>query len=213
MKLLSDLAAKLRMIFGRAPTGFEPFELDNGTELVGGLTVPAVRCYPLRKLEDGRKPTITSRHFLNNPERKNHNGVDFFYPWRDGDKPMKIGDGGRTKKWAIPNPTYAIAAASGIVTIAGASKTGYRVWIQVAGGLYLGYFHLTRLFVQPGEAVGMGAMIGIVGDNPVDNDAVHLHFEVYKGDLGKYPRGTIDPERFLKGARMYDAMPKHTYSV
>lgn len=201
---LSTLAGKLRGLFGSLPTGMEPFELDSGTEVVGGLTLPAKRNYPLEALPDGREPTITSRHFLNNKERKNHNGVDFFYRWRAGDAAMKIGDGGRTKNWINPIGTMAIAAADGIVTLAGPSATGHRVWIQHAGGLYTGYFHLLDLWpdVRPGAVVHGGDIIGRVGDNPKDNDARHLHFEVYQGDLGKYPRGTIDPERFLRGARI-----------
>lgn len=199
--LLSNLARKLRSVFGpNVPTGLEPFELDDGTVTQDGLVLPAKRCYPLRALADGRKPTITSRHFLHNPERKNHFGCDFFYPWRAGDAAMKIGDGGRTAKWFIPDATFAIAAADGIVTLAGPSKTGHRVWVQHAGGLFTGFFHMTQIFVKAGDAVKMGEPIGIVGDNPIDHDARHLHWELYAGDLGKYPRGTLDPERFLKGA-------------
>lgn len=199
---ISTLANKLRGIFGNIPSGMEPFELDTGTEVVGGLTLPVTRVYPLRALPDGRQPIITSRHFLNNKERKNHNGVDFFYRWKAGDAAMKIGDGGRTKNWVNPIGTLAVAAADGIVTLAGPSATGHRVWVQHAGGLYTGYFHLTRLvrWVEAGTAIKAGEPIGYVGDNPKDNDARHLHFEVYQGDLGKYPRGTVDPERFLKGA-------------
>lgn len=199
---ISDLARKLRGIFGPLPSGFEPFELDEGTEKVGDLVLPFLRCHPLRALADGRKPTITSRHSLNNPERKGHNGVDFFYPWRAGDAAMRIGDGGRTAKWLIPDRTWAIAPADGLITLAGNSKTGHRVWIQHAGGLLTGGFHMTELAVKPGDAVRMGDPIGIVGDNPIDHDARHLHWEVYRGPIGQYPKGTIDPERWLRGARV-----------
>lgn len=204
--ILSTLAQKLRGAFGSLPSGFEPFELDDGTEMVGGLLLPARRCYPLRALADRRKPTITSRHFLNNRERKNHNGVDFFYAWQAGDAAMRIGDGGRTARWFIPDRTLAIAPADGIITLAGQSRTGHRVWIQHAGGLYTGGFHMTEIVVKAGDAVKMGDPIGVVGDNPVDNDARHLHWELYSGDLNKYPRGTVDPERFLKGAIVLPAL-------
>ena len=56
--------------------------------------------------------------------------------------------------------------------------------------------------MSPGDTVNMGDPIGIAGDNPIDHDARHLHWEVYRGKLGKYPRGTIDPERFLRGAKV-----------
>jgi len=203
---IANLARTIRAIFGaRVPTGFEPFELDDGTELSDGLVLPARRCYPLRALADGRAPAITSRHFLHNPSRKNHNGVDFFYPWRAGDAAMKIGDGGRTAKWFVPDRTWAVAPADGIVTLAGPSRTGHRVWIQHAGGLLTGGFHMTEIAVNAGDAVKMGDRIGIVGDNPADRDARHLHWELYKGDLGRYPRGTVDPELFLKGAAVLSA--------
>lgn len=198
--ILSTLAQKLRGVFGSLPSGFEPFELDDGTETVGGLVLPARRCYPLRALADKRKPQITSRHFLNNPSRKNHNGVDFFYAWQAGDAAMRIGDGGRTARWFIPDRTWTIAAADGLVEIAGNSKTGHRAWVRHAGGLATGGFHMTEIVVKAGDAVKMGDPIGIVGDNPADNDARHLHWECYLGEFAKYPRGTIDPERFLRGA-------------
>jgi hypothetical protein len=202
---LDRLTRTVRGAFGSLPSGLEPFELDAGTEQLGGLTLPARRCYPLRALPDGRKPQITSRHKLNNPERSTHYGVDFFYRWQAGDAAMRIGDGGRTAKWFIPDATFAIAASDGIVTLAGSSKTGHRVWVQHAGGVYTGYFHMTQIFVKAGDAVKMSEPIGIVGDNPADTDARHLHWELYSGPLAKYPKGTLDPERFLRGASVLAA--------
>jgi hypothetical protein len=200
---LTTLAERVRAAFGALPSGLEPFELDDGTERIGGLVLPFHRCYPLRALADGRKPTITSRHYLNNPERKNHNGVDFFYRYDAAkDPPMRAGDGGRTSRWWIPDRTWAIAPADGLVTIAGNSRTGHRVWIQHAGGLLTGGFHMTEIGVKAGDAVKMGDPIGIVGDNPADHDARHLHWECYLGAIGKYPRGTVDPERWLRGAKV-----------
>jgi hypothetical protein len=204
--LLTTLARQLRSLFGALPSGFEPFELETGTVAIDGLVLPARRCYPLRALADGRKPTITSRHAIHNASRSTHYGVDFFYQWKAGDAAMRIGDGGRTAKWFIPDRTFAIAPADGIVTLAGSSRTGHRVWIQHAGGLYTGGFHMTEIAVKAGDAVKMGEPIGVVGDNPADHDARHLHWECYVGDLGKYPRGTVDPERFLKGAIVLPAV-------
>jgi murein DD-endopeptidase MepM/ murein hydrolase activator NlpD len=76
------------------------------------------------------------------------------------------------------------------------------VWIAHAGGLRSGGFHLRELAVKAGDAVRLGDAIGTVGDNPVDNDAAHLHWEVYQGPVTGYPRGTVDPERWLAGARV-----------
>lgn len=206
MSTIANLARRVREIFGALPTGLERFEVDNGTETIGDLVLPYHRCYPLRALPDGRKPTITSRHALNNPERKNHYGVDLFYAYKPSDPPMKLGDGGRTPKWWIPDQTWAIAPADGLLELAGNSRTGYRAWIRHAGGLLTGGFHMTELAVKAGDAVKMGDAIGVVGDNPIDHDARHLHWECYLGPIAKYPRGTLDPERFLRGAVVLPAL-------
>lgn len=180
-------------------------QVDAGTVQVGKLVLPARRCWPLRALPDGRKPTITSRHAIHNPSRPTHRGVDLFYRRLPTDPPMRIGDGGRTAKWWIPEMTEVIAPAAGLVEIAGNSKTGWRVWIRHAGGLATGGFHMTQIFVKAGDAVRMADPIGIVGDNPADHDPDHLHWEVYEGAIGKYPRGTVDPELWLKGAEVLPA--------
>jgi hypothetical protein len=171
---------------------------------VGPPPIPSPRCWPLRILPDLRRPVVTSRHFTRNPDRKNHNGVDLFYSYKPGiDPPMKLGDGGRTEKWWIPDRTHAIAGAAGRVELAGNSATGFRVWLDIGGGWHLGYFHLSMLLVQPGELLALGAPVGIVGDNPAGHDARHLHFELYFGALSRYPVGTRDPEAFLEGARYF----------
>jgi hypothetical protein len=180
-------------------------EVDQGTETVGGLVLPFHRCWPLRALPDGRRPAITSRHAIHNPERPNHRGVDLFYRYQPGDPPMRVGDGGRTGRWWIPDHTWAVAPADGLVELAGTSRTGHRVWVRHAGGLLTGGFHMTELAVKPGDAVRMGDPIGVVGDNPADHHARHLHWEVYTGPIGRYPKGTVDPERWLRGAKVLGA--------
>lgn len=168
------------------------------------IVMPPTRCWPLRALPDGRKPTITSRHAIHNPSRPTHRGVDLFYRWQPGDG-GKLGDGGRTAKWFIPDNTWSIASADGEVEVAGSSKTGWRAWIRHAGGLLTGGFHMTELAVKVGDAVRLGDPIGIVGDNPNDVDARHLHWELYDGQLARYPAGSVDPERWLHGAVMLPA--------
>lgn len=161
---------------------------------------PAQRCYPLRALADGRLPMVTSGFHTRNPSRPTHNGCDLFYQYRAGDPPMKDGDHGRAGRWWIPDNTMAVACAAGRVVLAGSSPTGYRVWIDHGQGWHVGYFHLTRLEVHVGDVVEMGTPVGIVGDNPVDNDARHLHFELYFGELSAYPKGCRDPEIWLLGS-------------
>lgn len=164
------------------------------------------RCYPLRALADGRKPQITSGHATVNPSRPTHRGVDLFYPREAGDPAMPIGDGGRERDWWIPDGTIAIAAVAGVVTRAGPSATGYHAWIAIDDEWRIGYFHLSRLDVQIGQRVELGAPIGVVGDNPKDRDARHLHFELYRGGLSSYPAGTCDPAPLLAGALILPAL-------
>lgn len=158
---------------------------------------PIAAVYPLPMLADDRKPRITSHHKTRNPSRPTHDGVDFFYPVLPGDPAWKRGDGEGTAngKWIVPRGTPAIAVNAGRVQLAGNTPTGWRVWID-HGPVRSGYFHLTKIFVSEGEQVTTGQQLGIVGDNPRDHDARHLHFEVSAAD--KY--APVDPVPFLQGA-------------
>ncbi len=168
------------------------------------------KVYPLPLLPDGRKPYITSGHKSRNPSRPNHDGCDLFYRWFPTDGSVKLGDGGATRdpkrpgdpKWFIPAGLCAIAAAAGVVTIAGPSRTGCRVWIAHADGYRTGYFHLRDARVTVGQFVMAGTPLGEVGDNPADRDAEHLHFE--RSPIGRY--APEDPERWLKGAAYIAAL-------
>lgn len=204
---LKELAQRVRKILpAQLNTGFPADWEYPQVVTVRGLTMPAHRCFPLRMLSDGRQPTVTSKHFSRNPERKNHFGCDLFYKYDlKIDPPMKIGDTGRTKNWWIPDKTIVIAQAEGDVELAGNSATGYRVWVRHEGGLATGGFHFSQIFVKTGDSVKLGDPLGIVGDNPKDNDARHLHTELYNGRLSGYPRGTLDPELFWIGAKMLPA--------
>lgn len=160
-------------------------------------TLPAERCWPLRALPDGRKPVVTSGY--RHPLRPLHVGVDIFYAWLQTDPPIKIGDGGRTAKWWIPDNQPAIAVSNGRIVTAGWTTTGYHVRLALEGGYSVGYFHLSRLLVAVGQHVLIGQPVGIVGDNPADTDARHLHFELYHGERGW---SRIDPDRLLREAKV-----------
>jgi hypothetical protein len=176
------------------------------------LNVLSGMYWPLRQLADGRDPKITSGHALRNPDRPKHWGVDLFYRWTASDGDVTIGDGGATKdrdgkpKWFIPDGTMAVAVAHGTVARAGNSSTGFFCWIEISPDLFAGYFHLSRLDVSVGAQLQAGDAIGIVGDNPSDNDARHLHFELHRGDTKNHPRGSIDPEGDLRTAQILPAI-------
>ena len=153
---------------------------------------------PLSNLPDGRRAVVTSP--FRPPSRPTHNGCDFFYPWKPGDKPDFVGDHGcagrkpdGSPKWVIPYGVSARAAAAGTVQIAGNSPTGYRLWIDHGNGLRTGYFHLLNLIVAVGDHVELATPLGLVGDNPKDGDGRHLHFEI--SPVAKY--APIDPEPYL----------------
>lgn len=154
-----------------------------GPDTIASIERSAFRlAIPLPTLPDGRKPEITSE--FRPSDRPNHNGVDLFYRWRPGDKPDFCGDHGAVAgsdgrpKWVVPVGTLAIAAAAGVVQLAGPSPTGVRVWIDHGNGLRTGYFHLLGTTVVVGQKLQAGDAIGLVGDNPVDHDGRHLHFEL-----------------------------------
>lgn len=168
------------------------------------------KVYPLPVLPDLRRPYITSAFKARNPSRPNHDGCDLFYRWMrtlDGGKPIKLGDGGATRdpkrpgdpKWFIPEGTCAIAAADGVVQLAGPTRTGHRVWIVHTDGNRTGYFHLRDVRVKEGDEVSRGHPLGEVGDNPRDVDAEHLHFEV--SPISVYH--PLDPELWLEGATYF----------
>lgn len=160
---------------------------------------PPTGVWPLTELPDGRKPVITSG--FRNPHRPKHTGVDLFYRYfPDKDPPMKVGDGGRTAKWWIPEGTEAIATHAGQIVRAGKIATGYRVELDIGNGWSTVYIHLASLGhgVVAGNHAASGDVIGIVGDNPVDHDADHLHFELWHNGERKDPKLLLDTSGVLK---------------
>lgn len=155
-----------------------------------------MKVWPLPQLRDGRKPVITSAFKTRNPSRPRHNGVDLFYRRTEDDDPA-IGDGAGLEKWVVPPGTVALATEPGVVQRAGNTNTGYRVWVDHGRerGLRTGYYHLANVFVDEGDIVQAGTPLGLVGDNPSDHDARHLHFEVSPRDAYE----PLDPESYLEG--------------
>ena len=184
---------------GKAGTNTQA-EIDKLLAPIAAIPTPAQfqLARPLPALAGGRFAMITSS--FRPADRPDHNGVDLFYIWKPGDKPDFVGDKGcagkkpdGTPKWVVPYGTYAVAAAPGIVQIAGNSATGYRLWIDHGNRLRTGYFHLLDLIVAVGERVELGQNLGRVGDNPKDHDGRHLHFELSPVD--RY--APIDPEPYF----------------
>ncbi|RLC66463.1 MAG: hypothetical protein DRI52_12010 [Chloroflexi bacterium] len=82
-----------------------------------------------------------------------------------------------------PAGTPVYAADSGFVTFAGWTKLGYGrlIVIDHRNGFITYYAHLNACYVEAGESVGKGTLIGAVGSTG-RSTGPHLHFEVrYKG--------------------------------
>jgi murein DD-endopeptidase MepM/ murein hydrolase activator NlpD len=182
--------------------GHKGLEVDGmaGPATIATISAPPVRFLlcPMPTLTDGRAASITSS--FRPEDRPNHDGCDWFYAWKLGDQPAFVGDRGAAgrqpdgnPKWVVPNGVCAIAAADGVVQLAGDSVTGHRVWIDHGNGLRSGYFHLMDTRVTVGQQIARGTPVGLVGDNPADNDGRHLHFEV--SPVGRY--SPLDPQLYL----------------
>lgn len=155
---------------------------------------------PGRSNPQARKPVVTSSY--RTADRPDHDGLDFFYRWEPGDEPKFVGDGGcegknadGSPRWVVPYGTVALAAAAGVVQIAGPSQTGFRCWVDHGNGLRSGYFHLETLVVGSGAKVLQGSALGRVGHNPTPGkvDGRHLHFEV--SPVEKY--SPLNPHKYL----------------
>jgi len=92
----------------------------------------------------------------------------------------------------IPVGTPVLAAATGKVIIAGwVSGYGNYVAIEHGGGISTGYGHLSQIYVEVGQVIARGQVIGASG-NTGRSTGPHLIFEVRRN-------GTpIDPDPFLR---------------
>jgi murein DD-endopeptidase MepM/ murein hydrolase activator NlpD len=93
---------------------------------------------------------------------------------------------------AVPLGTNVVAADRGKVISAGWNPTGYGFRVVIDHGIdYITlYAHLSDIYVQPGEIVGKGQVLGLSGANG-NITGPHLHFEVR--DFGRL----IDPLKVL----------------
>lgn len=93
---------------------------------------------------------------------------------------------------AVPLGTKVVAADRGKVISAGWNPTGYGFRVVIDHGIdYITlYAHLSDIYVQPGDIVGKGQVIGLSGANG-NTTGPHLHFEVR--DFGRL----IDPRKVL----------------
>ncbi len=87
---------------------------------------------------------------------------------------------------AIGVPVY--ASDGGYVTYAGWSNVGYGYMVQIdhGNGFSTLYAHLSQWYVDPGQAVSRGQIIGAMGSTG-NSTGPHLHFEIRYGGVPQNP--------------------------
>lgn len=164
-------------------------------------------CQPMRRLSDGRKPVITSRHGSVNPDRPRHNGDDWFYQFKKGDV---IASNSHVywwrgkPRWWIPFGATADACADGEILYVDLIKTGWQVWVgHEEAGIMFGYRHGEKPLVEKGQLVKKGDPVIVVGESPVDRRGKrHLHHMV--SPIERY--APFDPQKLLEGAPFLEAV-------
>ena len=155
--------------------GFDPIALFNShADRLDNLIV-AMRALPLAEpLEDYEITSpFGSRDDPFNEQSAFHEGVDFGAP--------------------LNSPV--LATGDGVVTWAGwRDKYGIMVEIDHGRGLTTRYAHLGRTLVHPGDHVGRGRPIGLLG-NTGRSTGPHLHYEVRVNDQA------TDPMKFITAGR------------
>jgi LysM repeat protein len=116
----------------------------------------------------------------------------FIWPVEGGWISQGSGPGHTAIDIAVPLGTQVRAADRGKVIYAGWNPTGYGFRVVIDHGIdYVTlYAHLSDIYVEPGEVVGKGQVIGLSGANG-NITGPHLHFEVR--DFGRL----IDPQKVL----------------
>jgi murein DD-endopeptidase MepM/ murein hydrolase activator NlpD len=84
------------------------------------------------------------------------------------------------------------AADSGYVVASGWSDEGYGNYIVIdhRNGMQTLYGHLSRIFVNAGDSVGKGAVIGLMGSTG-NSTGPHLHFEIRQRGVQLNPYGYL----------------------
>ena len=96
----------------------------------------------------------------------------------------------------VPHGTPVLAAADGLVTVAG-RQAGYGkvVHLSHGSGLSTRYGHLSEILVRPGQRVKQGDVVGRVGSTG-RSTGPHLHYEVLRAGRHVNPRKYLDVPAF-----------------
>ena len=95
--------------------------------------------------------------------------------------------------FGAPTGVEIVAPAAGKVVLAQPLNVrGNAVLIDHGRGIFSGYWHMSELSVEPGQAVAAGDLIGLVGTTGLSTGA-HLHWELRIYGVA------VDPMQFLDG--------------
>lgn len=131
---------------------------------------------PLEHLPAGGR--FGSRRIFNGQPRNPHTGSDF----------------------AADRGTPVLAPADGVVALSGAFFfSGNSIFLDHGDGLISMVFHLTEIFVEPGQRVTRGAVIGTVGSTGRATGP-HLHFGL------RWHGARIDPKPLLEKVEALEAV-------
>lgn len=104
--------------------------------------------------------------------------------------------------YAVPVGTPVVATSSGIVTDCNwGSAFGHHVVIanspfpDGSAGLWMGYMHLSKVKVKPGQKVKKGQIIGLSGESG-HVTGPHLHIEVQKSCVWNAFR-SVNPKKWI----------------
>ena len=104
--------------------------------------------------------------------------------------------------YAVPTGTPIKAVADGTITGTVTTFTGSggrMIFQSFPSGHNADYLHLSRIDVQPGQAVKQGQVIGLVGGSGLGKEngyGAHLHFSFRVGGKPTMGAGNIDYEAF-----------------
>ncbi len=122
---------------------------------------------PLEDMPAGGR--FGAKRIINDEPRSPHTGADY----------------------AVPRGTPVLAAGRAVVALAGEFFfSGNSVFLDHGNGLISMYFHLHELFVEEGEEISRGRLIGTVGSTG-RSTGPHLHFGI------RWQGARVDPSLFL----------------
>ncbi|MEM1250263.1 MAG: M23 family metallopeptidase, partial [Acidobacteriota bacterium] len=132
---------------------------------------------PLERLPRGGR--FGARRIINGEPRSPHTGADY----------------------AANQGTPVLAAADGVVRLAEEHFFGGNsVFLDHGDGLITMYLHLHEIFVDPGESVTRGSVIGTVGSTG-RSTGPHLHFGI------RWRGARVDPAFLLQPERISTVQP------